>query len=217
MTIKNKNLILKMIVGIFLIAFLNLSIYGYVWANYSPIVFCEECDEKSTINNFVIEGGGHFLKGYSYVLTLLNKIELSDLQGIDYKELQQIADNAVSNMDNAKTTYLSLVELAASTPYNPGSIQKLKDFDYDCFQNEHQLNSIIFKEAVSYLEKGDVRGIYNKLLVEIENILNRLYSIKSAIDSETFPEIPAIWKLNQACSETMLFGQYAAEIFYNIK
>jgi hypothetical protein len=185
--------------------------------NWPPFDYCKDCENKSTINNHVIEGCGYFLNAYSDILILLNRVELSDLQGIDYEELKKIVDNSVSNMNNARAAYSSLVEMAVSTPYIPGSIQKLKNFDYDGFQREHRLNGIIFKDVVSYLEKGEVRGIYYRLLVDIEKILNNLYTIKSVIDSETFPEISTLWKINQACSETILFGQYAAEIFYNIK
>jgi hypothetical protein len=219
MTIKNKNIIIRMTAALFFLAFLNYNIFGYIMGNWSPIVFCEGegFDEKSTINNFVIEGGGHFLNAYSDILMLLNKIELSDLQGIDYKELQKIVDNAVSSMNNARASYSSLYQLASSTPYNPVVIQTLKNFDYKGFQQENGLNGIIYADMVYYLNRGDVRGFYARLLSDIENILQKINTIKLTIVLETIPEIHALWKLNQVCSATMLLGQFAAEIFYNIK
>jgi hypothetical protein len=44
-----------------------------------------------------------------------------------------------------------------------------------------------------------------------------LKDIKAAVDAEKFPELPLLWRLNQKAAEIMLTGQYAAEIFYEIK
>jgi hypothetical protein len=217
MTIKNKNIILKMIVGIFLITVLNFNLFGLIWANYSPLAFCEDCEKNSKINIFVIEGGGYFLNAYSDILLLLNKIELSDLKGIDYEELQRIVDNAVSSMTNARAAYSSLVEVAGATSYNPDSIQKLKNFDYDGFQQENGLNSIIFNDLVFYLKRGDVRGFYARLLTHIDNLLQRTNLIKSVIDTERFPNIRDLWQLNKEFSYSLMFGQYAARVFYETR
>jgi hypothetical protein len=33
------------------------------------------------------------------------------------------------------------------------------------------------------------------------------------VDAYKFPDLNSIWRLNQLFSETLLFGQYAAEVF----
>jgi hypothetical protein len=212
-----------------IISLVSVNLYGMIIGNDSCRGYEGSCkfydisdpgsskSTSQTICQLVIEGGGYFLKSHSDLLLLLNKIEISELNGVDYSELQYIINSAIKNMVNAKETYINLISIAKVTPYNPSIIEKLQLFDYPGFQKEKKLNSEIFKQVEVFLSKGDVTGVYNHLKSEMDSILEKLYEIKSDIDLNNFPEITALWRVNQKYSETMLFGQYVAEVFFNSK
>ena len=213
------QVISKLFIGVFILWAVNINLFGLIFANYSECTFDETCEEKSTstVKPYVIEGAGYFLGSHSDFLLLLNRIEVSELKGIDYGELQGIMKKAISNMKGAKESYTALTELAQVTPYNEAFIQKLLDFDYDSFEKEYNLNGVIFDDVESYLGKGDVRGFYSRILSDIEKLLKSLNLIKITVDAEKFPEISDLWRLNDDFSKTLVFGQYAAEIFKKIK
>ncbi len=209
------KVISKLFIGAFIIWALNSYSFAYIWANYSDCAFSETCEEKSTstIKTYVIEGAGYFLSSHSDSLLFLNRIEVSELKGIDYGELQEIMKKAISNMKGAKESYTALTELAQASPYNAAFIQRLLDFDYDSFKKGNNLNGVIFADVKGYLGKGDVRGFYSRLLLDTGKLLKSLNLIKTTVDAEKFPGISELWRLNDNFSKTLLFGQYAAEIF----
>ncbi len=168
------------------------------------------------IRAYVIEGAGYFLSSYSDILVFLNKIELAELKGIDYPELQKIIAGAVTNMQQAKETYFNLTQLADVTPYNTGVIEKLTVFDYSAFQRENQPNGAVFAEVEAYLGKGDIRGVYHRFLSISEELLARLNTVKTEIDANRFPQSRDLWDLNESASLSLLFGQYTAEVFHRI-
>jgi hypothetical protein len=167
----------------------------------------------SSIRTGVIEGAGYFLSSYSDILAFLNKIELAELKGIDYAELQKIIAGAVENMTNAKNTYLTLTQTADVTPYNLEVIEKLIAFDYGAFRREKQLNRVVFSQVESFLARGDIRGVYHRFLSIAEELLVRLNTIKADVDAGRFPFSEALWELNQDAAQALLFGQYTTEVF----
>jgi hypothetical protein len=138
------------------------------------------------------------------------------LSGVDYNELRAILNGAIENMEKAKSIYTSLVQTATNTPYRQSFIEGLKVFDYEGYQKQYGLNDIIFQETAAYLKKGDVTGIFAGILGRTVAILDSLNTVKKDIDAGIFPVISNLWRLNQYYGETVLFGQYAAEIFVKI-
>lgn len=209
-----KTTILKVFLGIFILCFFHMQGIAKYIANTSEIVFEEP--GSTGIRTYVIEAAGGFLNSHSDLLLFLNRIEMEEINGIDFAELQQIINNAVAHMENARAKYNDLTQLADITPYDQPTITKLLNFNYTSFQESKGLNSVIFNEVETYLSSGDVRGLYHQLLAETQSLLDRLTVIKSAVDAEVIPENPDLWQVNQAYSETLLLGQYAAEIFYDV-
>ncbi len=219
MTKKIKKLFLKSFISLFVLMGINLMSFGLIMGNFGDCGFVEDegkglsIVKDISIKLYIIEGAGYFLNSYSDMHLFLNKVEMSELNGIDYKELRDILFRAIENMEKAKEAYYNLKQKADNTPYNQSVIDNLLSFDYKGFQKERGLNKKIFKDVESYLSKGDVRGFFTILLSNTEQILNKLYTIKESVDAEKFPEISTLWRINQDYSGTMLFGQYAAEIF----
>jgi hypothetical protein len=172
--------------------------------------------QEKTIRDYVIEGAGYFLESYSGFLLFLNKVELKELQGLDYNEVQMILNSAIEKMENARDVYTLLKQEADVTPYNPDMIAELMNFDYDGFQEANHLVGPIFKQVESYLEKGNIREIFDAALSHMGKILDIADKIKGKIDGAEFPGLTDLWKLNEACSLSLLFGQYAARVFQEI-
>lgn len=206
--------ILKTLMGILILCVLQMNGFSRLIGNGSSDAF--EGAEQTVIEGYVMEGAGYFLKSQSDAFLLLNKIELSDLNGVNYTELKQLVSSTVSAMENAKAKYAALIQTADTTPYRLSIIDRLPTFDYYSFQQSRGLNSVIFNETATYLAAGDVRGLYRKLLSDTQGILDKLNFIKSCVDAGTLPATSYLWRLNQTYAETFLFGQYTAEIFYDI-
>jgi hypothetical protein len=75
------------------------------------------------------------------------------------------------------------------------------------------MHPAVFNPLREYLARGDVRGVFSKVLKDTEAILDQLYSIKEILEADKVPEIETTWKLNQTFSDYLLFGQYAAMVF----
>jgi hypothetical protein len=169
-----------------------------------------------SIGVLIIDGAGYFLNSQSHMLLLLNKVELSELYGTDYPGMQALVNNALDNMQKAGETYKSLIAAAKETPYNPKVITKLMMFDYETFRETNGLNKDIFFRIKKYLVKGDVTGLYVLLEADMALIIEQLQAVKTCIDAGTFPDISLLWRLNQNCSESLLTGQYIAEVFKSL-
>ena len=214
MSKQKEKLILKVFFGLFAFIIFNSHSFSYIMANRGDCAFGGGGEKGGSIKSYIIEGAGYFLNSYSDSLLFLNRIEMSEMNGIDYKELKGILYKAIENMENARDAYSNLKQTADNTPYNQAFINQLLYFDYAGFQKKRGLNNAIFKTVESYLRKGDVRGFFTLLLSRSEKILNQLYTIKEWVDTETYPLLSTLWRINQDYSITMLFGQYAADIFY---
>lgn len=209
-----KKSLLSVLMGLFIVGFFHIQGFAKLIANTSEIGFEEP--GRSGIRPYVIDAAGSLLISRSDFLLFLNKIELEEINGIDFTELQQIINNAVAHMENAKAIYTDLTQLADSTAYDQSTINNLMNFNYSSFQNNKGLNSVIFNKVGTYLNCGDIRGLYHQLLADTQSILDRLIVIKSVVDDEVIPGNSDLWQINQSYVETLLFGQYAAEIFYDL-
>lgn len=169
-----------------------------------------------TISALIIDGARYFFNSYSDQLIFLNKIEMSEVVGVNFNDLREMLYRSIENMELAKDTYTDLVKNATVTPYKLAVIERLKKLDYENFQNRNGLNGIIFKKVEHYLAKGDVTGFFCKVLVDSETILDMLYVLKEVVDKDQLPLNRDIWKLAQAYSEFHLAGQYAAQVFYEV-
>lgn len=228
---QNKPLLLILAAMSVFLIFNAGNAYGYIAANGAGLGYCDPgsdpgCDENvsgvalslayAPIESYIEEGGGYFLNAFSTILTLSNRVEMSNLAGVDHDELQKIVNSALENIANAKFTYYLLIRAAEETPYNREVLLKLKDFNYREFMTSNSLNGVIFREVSEYLEKGDITGIFKRMNTGFHSIEQLLLSIKAKTDLNRLPELADTWKLNEAASDTLLFGQYVARIFFEL-
>jgi len=218
-----KQFIFKSLILCIATFLLNTQIYSYVSANGAGGGYEDpgggksnsgSTKENSIIEAYIEEGGGYFLNAFSNILLVSNRIEIVNLKGIDYDELNKIVDNALDNIRNAKSTYSILIQTALYTPYDLVVISKLKRFDYQAFMTEYSLNSDIFKEVEGYLKNGDITGTFIRIYNSFIKIEGLLLSIKEEVSLNKMPELSKIWEVNEEASKSLNFGQYITRIFY---
>ena len=210
------------IITVLMTALFTGQVLAFMYANGSCKAY-NDCETPAgyraaglSIGALTIEGAGYFLKSHSHMLMLLNKVELSELYGTDYPGMQALVKDALDNMQKAGETYKSLVAAAKETPYDPDVIAKLIMFDYDTFRETNGLNKDIFSRVKKYLVKGDVTGLYVLLAADMAWIIQQLQTVKTGLDAGTMPVISLLWRLNQKYGESLLGGQYIAEVFKSL-
>ena len=215
-----KKLTLMTFIFIF---FTGIYVNGYFLFNEPEILFLtspienDGLDTKyNTLKNLLIVGAGHFLQSNSDYQLFLKNVELSGIVEVNTGEILSALEGALNNLEKAKETYYKILQLAGTLEYNPLVQEKLRDFDYSGYCEKNQLNQPVFQQVEELLKAGDVRGCYQKFYMETVDILERLASIKTAVETGALPGIPACWRLNQLYLEMELFGQYASEVFMNI-
>jgi len=95
--------------------------------------------------------------------------------------------------------------------------QKLAGFDYAGYLKANGLNSAISSKVEGYLKRGDITGVFRYNLVQFKAIRDLLNKLKYSNDTSTIPGIPNIRKVNESTSETLVFGQYVARVFFAIR
>lgn len=172
---------------------------------------------SETLESYIIAGAGNILNGYSAYLQLLNRVEMAtEPSTLDYNECVSMINRSIERINNARNAYVNLLAQSLNNPYNQMFIDRLVTFDFALFKKERALYGNTMDRVQQLLGKGDVRGLFAQLLTGTESILSLLNKIKASVDSGSFPEMSSLWRTNQAFSETMLLGQYAAEIFFAV-
>ena len=171
------------------------------------------CSYGGTIEFYIVQGAGYFLKANSDIQILLRHVELQELEGIDYQEMQRMVNSALENMNNAKQTYEILILTALKTPYNQSVIDILKDFDYESFMKENGLNGVIYEKMRGFLQKGDITGVFKYTYSRCLEIIYLLDAINLAVSRYYLPGLSIFWRLNESTADVSLFGSYVARVF----
>jgi hypothetical protein len=223
---KMRKVLIMTFVSVFIIFTFTSSAYAWIYANDSEGAYGGSSGGRgktghsstvSTMRYLIIDGAGYFLKSHSAMLQFLQKIELTPLEGTDYKILQDIINSAIENMERAEAGYADLIALAKKTPYNQDVIEKLADFNYNEYLEQNKLHPEIFKQAAALLSSGDVTGVYLRLKSDMTAILELLYKIKWDSANGNFPALDTLWRINGEYADSLIFGQLIAQVFYKIK
>jgi hypothetical protein len=217
--------LLKLVVIITLVFIFGTSdVYGVFSYNRSCKAFPNNCGEggggkgnaEPLLEHLIIDAAGYYIQSNGYYQQLLNKIELSEVYGIDFDDMAQTINKALENMVLANALYFEIWQTAKNLAYDPVTIDKLKQFDYKAYQNEHGLDPFIFGKVEKLLKVGDVVGAYEKTYYETLDLVGRLESFQETLFTHQLPEIMACWRTNQLYFEAQLFGQYVSEVFFAI-
>lgn len=235
MNIKKRQSILKGILGIVFTLAISMNIFAYIQLNGSDEGFCDNPSKPGCsptpggfaaitepmvpglIDRSIEQGAAAYLNAYSAYLSFLNRVEMSGEKSLDYAEAEKILVDSLQNIKTAKDVYYQLVVAAEATPYNPLALAQLAVFDYDGYMKAQGLDSYIFKKVRGYLQPGNITGAYILTYTRVKEIESMLTAIKSLLVVKTMPELQDLWKVNELFAGTLLFGQYTARVFTEIK
>lgn len=172
---------------------------------------------QSDLASRIARGAGFFLKSYADFLNFVTQLELADLDGIDFSRLQADLNRLIANLESAKQEYTAFKQQADVTPYDPVTLAILSTFDYNAYQEKRQVIQSIFNRVTAFLAKGHIRELCEYAFLLNDDILERAYFVKAQLDSGTLPDTQYMKDLNQAFAQSLLFGQYTATIFGEIK
>ena len=170
----------------------------------------------SLIENYIIAGAGYYLEAYSSILSFFNRVELAGENTRDFYQWQLILYKAITRVNQAEAAYDLLIREAETTPYNETVLLKLKNFDYARFRVDSKLKIEIFQEVETYLQPGDITGVFKRIRASLKEIHSRLKNIYEEVSLNKMPPLVSLWDLNELCSSTLLFGQYVTRVFNQI-
>lgn len=229
-----KQATLKIFVGVLVLIFTSSLAYSTIWGNWSECGYEGECEDpeansigvyvlesvesgkRTGIRMLIVESAGHLLNAYSGMLTLLNRVEMSELNGPNLAEMRELTYRVIEEMEKANSSIRLLKTTADQTPYHQPVIQRLLTFDFDGMQMERGLNAVIFADVKTYLSRGDIRGLYALFLDYSEEILGRLYTVKASVEADKFPNIHSLWRINQDYMSLIGLGQHTSEVFERV-
>jgi len=220
-----KHSLSKVLCGIAVILLFHFNLSAFIFFNNSEICFNQASGYEGeiavlqceTLRCHVIDGAGYFLDSHADVIRLLQALEVGELSGLDYNRLRFRLDSAIEHLLAAQNTYSKLKQTADLIPYDSLVLDQLLNFNYDVFRAENHLLEPIFERVRFFLCNGAVRELYGEVLTQIERILVISYEIKAKIDIGEYPGLSDLYKLNDSYSESLLFGEYAARVFREIK
>jgi hypothetical protein len=165
-----------------------------------------------SLQTYIVESAWYFLTSHADYQDFQALVEMTDINGVDYKEMKNILYSAIDNMEKARAVYANLKVAAADIPNDRAMMDRLRVFDYDGFQAKYGLLGSIYEKVKSLLVKGDTAGLDDAVLANMDAILKQLYEVKTIVDGDRSPDIAILWRLNQSYFEAQLFGQYMSEI-----
>ncbi len=216
-----KNLIIGLIAILLIV---TTPVYSRIYINHTECAF-GECEEPNggtskrssqTMQALIATGGTHFLQSLSEIDILLSQVETSGASGVDLEAVLPTVNAAIYEITLAQNAIFDLKTLAADTPYYQPVIEKLLAFDYNNFQQSGGLIATVFTQVEGYLALGNVRGVYSQILSNVNDLRERLVTARQNLDRSSLPDLDSLWELNQKASEYKLFGQYVAEVFYQL-
>ncbi len=109
MNLNFKQIPIKTIFFIFILLITTKNTHSRIVGNYMDGAFEEPpsisqsfSSISQSINFYLIEAAGNYLGSYSDFLLLLNRIEMSEKNGIDYNILRILLDQSIDKMNKVK-------------------------------------------------------------------------------------------------------------------
>ena len=217
MSKKTPSIFHKTLMLCFIFALCSTQIYPRIWCNTTDGGFTDdEVLAGFSMKTHIVEAAAHFLNAYGHTMLLLNKIELSELYGLNFTEAQQLTNIAIEEMNYAIAEFSSLRELAAKTPYNDNVLDLVAAYDFAQFESRKKANASILGNLKDLLVQKKLREYYDQIQTNLYEIVGHLNLLKSHLDGNIYPDFEAVHNLNQVLAETMISGEYAAEIFHEV-
>jgi hypothetical protein len=199
---------MKKLFTVIIILFFSSQLPGVVWVNDTDCIFYDHPD-KPVITENIVSGAMHFIKSKSYADLLLYEYEKSANLSFNFSASLGYIEKSVLELESAKKKYIEALKIGKVIGYNERKVPWFKNFDYAGFIQFSNLDSGVASRVKTYLSSGDVLGIYQHTINNIEDILNTLYLVRERVRTGKKPELTDMWKLLQQYATATLFGNYA--------
>ena len=209
-----KNSVLRTALSILTVVTAVTYLNAFISWNYTPSVF--DSTEPQALEELTVEGTSFFLQSNADVFLLLNEVEVGYGKNFDFAYALELTDSAIRKLENARVKYVQIITRTEYSGQERQMVKRLKAFDYNLLSESHRLNRQVMSELKSYLEVGDINGLYAKNIENIDGILERLNNIRSLLSEGKQPAVSSFWSLLQHYSNAILLGNYASMTFVNM-
>jgi len=161
---------------------------------------------------YTVDSAGNFFDSSANYLDFLYQVEMSDLKGGCSNEMKSAFYKALDSMKKARAAYAKVKRASKNIPFDPVMMERLQRFDYDGFQVKNELWKTTFDKVKGFLVTGDIDGLDDAVLANMDRVLGLLNRQKDSIRKGKLPDIQLLWRANDAYAESHLFGQYISQI-----
>jgi hypothetical protein len=209
-----KKSILHLAIGFALVAVSSFYLNGF-WTLNDPL--CPFINKTSSIIcNMITDSTSQLLQSASEAFRFMNEVEIAEKSGFNSNAALQRIDLAAVQVEQALKIFHEIIAVGSEAKYDEGRIAKLKAFNYERYASENNLNMEVMAKVGDYLCKGDVLGFYRYHADNLETLLSILYLIRKDLLAGKLSEKKLLWSLLQQYSTTMIVGNYASLVFYQI-
>jgi hypothetical protein len=209
-----KKIFLRLVICLVLIgtSFANLNAFWTLNDPWSPFPH----GTSKQIGDMIIDGASELLQSASEAFLFMNEIELAEQNGLNCGAALQRIDLAAAKVEQALKIFNEIIAVGSEAGYDEGRIGKLKAFNYGQYASENGLSSETMTKVAAYLANGNVLGFYRRHAENLGNLLNTLNHIKDDLLVNKISENKVLWLLLQQYNNTLMFGNYASLVFYQI-
>ncbi len=210
-----------MLIAVLVLALFSGHVFAAIMGNESEIAYKESDSGKkgpggSSLREMIIVSAGLRLKSQAEWMGFLNCVEMAELNGADFPQMREKLDRAVACLKKSALVYGKIITVAENTPYNPEVMAKLAGFDHKSYRRGKGKRRVSTAKVAELLNKGEVTAVYRYLKTGMDSILEQLDEVKPNVDAGIFPDIPALRRINRDYGNSLMAGQYLAEVFVNL-
>jgi len=209
-----KKRIFQVLVGLVLIGISIVYLNAVMVGNdpYSPF----PGKTSVQVGDMITDSSSELLQSAAEAFLFLNEIEIAEQNGLNSGAALRRIDLAVAKVEQALKIFNEIIAVGSEAGYDEGRIGKLKAFNYEQYARENGLSRETMIKVAAYLGKGNVSGFYRCHAGKLETLLNILNHIKKDLSAGKLSENKVLWSLLQQYDSTMMFGNYASLVFYQV-
>jgi len=209
-----KKRMVKLFLLLTIIAVSIVYLHGF-WAFNDPYSPFRKI-ASSEIGSMITDSASELLQSASEAFLFMNEVEIAGSNGLNVNAALQRVDLAAARIEQAQKIFKDIIMRGRETGYDAKRISKLKAFNYGLYAKENGLNREIMTQVAAYLGKGNVLGFYGHHVVNLQKLLNTLNRIKGDLLDGRLSDNRVLWSLLQQYTLTMMVGNYASLVFYQI-
>jgi hypothetical protein len=209
-----KKRLVKLMLGVVLISVTIVGLNAVMVLNDPDAPFVGKTSIQ--IGDMITDSASELLQSAAEAFLFLNEVEIAGRNGLNVNAALQRVDMATARVQQALDIFREIIVTGREAGYERNRLAKLQSFSYDQFARENGLSTEEMSKVSAYLGRGNVLGFYRRHVLNLQNLLGTLQSIRADLLQGKLSENRLLWSLLQQYSNTMIFGNYASMVFYKI-